>query len=405
MKLEACGITDVGCVRTNNEDNFLCDSQAQLFVVCDGMGGHAAGEVASELACALLSERIGELRQKLFPKGTGWSAEKAAQLTGAMQHVMAELSQHIVQAGANQAHKKGMGTTCTALWFADEQHAIVAHIGDSRLYLSSPWDNGVVTSDHTLVEELVARGLISVEEAKRHPQAHILSRALGASSDLGADCFAIRVAHQDSFLLCSDGLHAYLPDTLTLSTTSQSAGPTLHDTLQRYIDVAKSQGGHDNLTGVLVRIDDAAPERGDAGQPALAALLQLIASHPALSSLPPMLLRRVAAYVVPLAGSEPAPAAGICWIADAFVASTEPEGRRDPPPEPAWVAPEPLGLGRPAASNSLEAPAAALWWHLPATALMEVVMAHPASGSHILGGLVHESSLADHSALGAPHLN
>lgn len=422
MKLEAYGITDVGCVRTNNEDNFVCDTERALFVVCDGMGGHAAGEVASQLACEIITKQVDDLRAKHLPEGTRFTPAVAQSLALAMGHTMAEMSQTISAVGEREGQKKGMGTTCTALWFVDQEHALVAHIGDSRAYLFNPALSAhghscvcPITSDHTLVEELIARGLISAQEAKRHPQSHILSRALGASSGLNADCFFLRVDASDTFLLCSDGLHAYLPDAPD-GVDVDPIGPPwrkdpsqpLEHTLHRLIDHAKSLGGHDNLTGVLIYVPPKAraPHDGHHSAPddapaALPQLLDILTTHPALGALPPVLLRRAAALTTPLDPTLPMPTTGIVWVAKGTL--TLSAAQQDPGAPhtaqittlegPTWFAPEPVHFGnvapaRPTSSFQGEA------WHLPAEALLYACQSHPTLGAQLLGGLMQHAALA-----------
>jgi serine/threonine protein phosphatase PrpC len=295
MQIKAWGRTDVGCVRQNNEDHFLCDDSLGLYVVCDGMGGHAAGEVASAMACQMLRDKVLELAGTYLHRNKPTTSATRVALTQAMQRGMQAISDAIHQAGNQGNQQRGMGTTCTALWVVDSQHALVAHVGDSRLYLRTEAGCERVTHDHTLVEELVARGLLSAQDARRHPQSHILARALGASTGLAADCFFLAIAPHDAFLICSDGLHAYLPDEQTLAhRLGEHVLGTVGDAL---INEAKSQGGHDNLTAVLVRLEP------DVAQPEAGAMSPLWhAVHQALPELTPCQTRRLLAATDRFAG-------------------------------------------------------------------------------------------------------
>lgn len=400
MKVEAFGITDVGCVRSNNEDNFVCDLDRRLFMVCDGMGGHAAGEVASQLACTSMTALVDALLQKYLADKAPLTAAVATTLVQAMVLGMEEVSQKIIAKGVAEGQKKGMGTTCTLLWLLDDHHALVAHIGDSRLYISSPFDGGAITTDHTLVEELVARGLIGTEEARRHPQAHILSRALGASGGLGADCFLTTLGPGDSLLLCSDGLHGYLPDLCPLgppwTDTAGQPVATLEKALQHMIEGAKAQGGHDNLTGVLVHLPGPATRGHSEGATPLHERLRTLALHPALQDLPTILLRRLAAYVVPVQPRQAVPGAGIFWPTTAPILAAFAQNPAQPV-EGSWFAPEPLGSVHGALSlYTIQSDATV--WHLPADALHQLCRTAPALGATILGGLLQPPSIEPHGA-------
>lgn len=293
MFSHASGRTDVGNVRTNNEDNFICDPNMGLFAVCDGMGGHAAGEVASKMACEALAGIVTSLAKTIDP---AWQSLPAPWLMGLRQDAltqMAALAHAMGQAGQANALQRGMGTTCTALWVIGPEHALVLHIGDSRLYLQTEGAIAQLTQDHTLVSEWVAQGVLSPSAAATHPQGHILARALGAASALPADCFILALGENDTFLLCSDGLHAYLPPHPQLGSclADADADAALPSLMAR----AKALGGHDNLTGVVVRMGSRGPFGTGSNLPTKLALLR---AHPTLAPLAESWLRQVAAMVV-----------------------------------------------------------------------------------------------------------
>jgi protein phosphatase len=358
------------------------------------MGGHAAGEVASAMACALVTEGIDQLQRDMAVGDAALNPMVAHRLTDAMVQWMADVSQKIIDRGQAQIQAKGMGTTCTALWFIDDEHALVAHVGDCRLYLQGAQDMGAVTRDHTLVEELVCRGLIKAAEAKRHPQAHILCRALGAQSGLSAECFILRVGTLDTFLIASDGLHAYLPDLEPLAAKLQAARGALQPTLEGLIQDAKEQGGHDNLTGVLVHLAAAGEDGPKGTDRPLAQELAALTRHPAVAPLPPMLLRRLAALTVPIVAqastlqSAPLPPSGIYWVLAGTLTVQHPDGQIQHVGANDYWAPYPLGRleDDDAPEPSLSAEGKLLY--LSQTALQSACAAQPTLGAVLLHGLL-----------------
>lgn len=389
MQLQAHGRTDVGNVRTNNEDNFLCDVQLGLFAVCDGMGGHAAGEVASAMACTALAALTANLAQSHAQSLAAAPHAPAlqVQLVKAACQGMDGLGASLVEAGQHVPGQRGMGTTCTALWTWDVARALVVHIGDSRLYVHRHGAISQLSQDHTLVAEWVAQGLLTDDEAQKHPQGHILARALGAASALPAECYTIAIGGGDTFLLCSDGLHAYLPDDATLS--ALLAGDDLGASLDTLIDQAKAQGGHDNLTGVLIR---ARPEaRGDAAAPSLADQLRLMRVHPAMAPLKDDLLRRVGALATWHASNQaalpPQLAQGCFWLLRGSLQVQRHEGDALRLSAYSYYAAAPLGHG------GLTSPTLTLGPHscmleLTPAALRHLIISSPVLGAHLLAGLL-----------------
>jgi serine/threonine protein phosphatase PrpC len=386
MQIAATGATDVGCVRTNNEDQFVCDVQRGLFIVCDGMGGHAAGEVASAMACTGLQECITHLMQH----SSRAHAYKASDAIAQVRHVndaMDSLSAAIMQAGVNN-DRAGMGTTCTAAWFIDPHHVLVAHIGDSRLYLHRDTHTCQITVDHTLVGELVARGLLTSQDAQNHPQAHILARALGAQSGLPAECFVIAVAPGDVLFLCSDGLHAYLPEPRQLAQTLAQAEPAR--ALGQLMAQAKAEGGHDNLTGIVVHV---LPET-DTLSPLQETMFSTLRSHPAFSTLAPALWRRTAALLEHHhLGEAPThlPHEGIYWVLSGAI-----HGQQGAPITAGkWYAPAPLGtLNQYPGPITCEKNTHVA--HLTPASLAYLITSHPPLGAHLLGAVMQKpASMAE----------
>lgn len=226
--------SDVGLVRPHNEDSFLV--RAPLFVVCDGMGGRAAGEVASRIAVDTIGEEAPEHADDVA-LGAAVEAANAAVLDGA-------------QSGQG---KPGMGCTATCA-IIEKNRMSVAHVGDSRIYLLHHGTLVRVTHDHSYVEELVDAGEITADEARVHPSRSIITRALGSDPDMYADHFTLNVSSGDRVIICSDGLSSMVPDkeieSLAVScATAQSAADTL-------VSAALTAGGHDNVTVVVIDVTE-----------------------------------------------------------------------------------------------------------------------------------------------------
>src|SRR6478609_11691172 len=205
--------TDVGRVRDHNEDNFLVDKKLSLFVVADGMGGHAAGEVASALAVRIIHEEL--------KKEADAIAEAAPLMRGTTQ-ILGYLEQAVQKACARiheeakaDVSKRGMGTTLSALLIAGS-HGYIAHVGDSRIYLLRDGRIQQVTEDHTVYNELVKRGKLTKDQIEKVAQKNAITRAVGVYERVEVDTLFIEVLPGDQFLLASDGLHGYIAHTAEL---------------------------------------------------------------------------------------------------------------------------------------------------------------------------------------------
>ena len=238
------GITDVGVVRQQNQDDYHIELLAEdmaLGIVCDGMGGAKAGNVASQLAVETFLETA-----KAQPPEQ-WRNEPEALL-----HFAAEQANGAVHFRANvDADCRGMGTTMVAALVVGDR-AYILNIGDSRCYLVRPEGITKVTRDHSVVEDLVARGQITPEQARQHPQKNLITRALGAESRLRADLFRQPMEHGDALLLCSDGLSNVVSDQELLYEVLHG-GPA-EDCCRRLLDIALSRGAPDNVTAVLLQM-------------------------------------------------------------------------------------------------------------------------------------------------------
>jgi PPM family protein phosphatase len=247
--------TDVGMKRDNNEDSFLVFPEQNVFAVFDGMGGHAAGEVASGIAEHEMKEFF-ELTGK-DPEAT-WPFKEVRTLSYDENRLVTSIklcNARILETSENDVAKKNMGTTCVALHFAERAglvKAYVAHAGDSRGYLFR--DNRLqrLTIDHSLVEEYVRMGKLTEEEAKTFPQRNIILRALGQQRHIDVESSSHEPRPADLFLLCSDGLSGMVEDKL-IETILQKQSESLEACAQKLVDTANANGGADNSTVVLTR--------------------------------------------------------------------------------------------------------------------------------------------------------
>jgi serine/threonine protein phosphatase PrpC len=227
--------TDVGRQRHTNEDNFY--DQPPLFAVADGMGGAQAGEVASEMA---ISEFVAERDREAAAE------EQLEQIAKAANRKIWDTAQ------ADSRHA-GMGTTLTAAML-DGQSVAVGHVGDSRLYLYRDGAIERMTRDHSLVEEFVRQGKLTPEQAEKHPQRSVITRALGPESNVEVDTFRIPARPGDVYLLCSDGLSGMVGDGNLAAIVGSSE--SLEAVAGSLIDAANDNGGRDNITAVLFRLED-----------------------------------------------------------------------------------------------------------------------------------------------------
>ncbi len=222
--------TDVGCVREHNEDSFI--AATPLFVVADGMGGHEAGEVASEIAIRTMLEKAPS-----SPDGD------------ALANAVRCANAAIIAGAANGTGRPGMGTTMTAAQIFDDQ-LVIAQVGDSRAYLLHEGTLQRVTRDHSLVADLVEQGRITEEEARVHPQRSVITRALGSDVNVEPDIYILRVCPGDRLLLCSDGLSSMVLDSTIAAVLRSNDDP--QSCCDALIREALAAGGLDNVTCVVV---------------------------------------------------------------------------------------------------------------------------------------------------------
>ncbi len=243
MKLRAYGLTDVGRVRDSNEDQFFVDETLGLYAVADGMGGHAAGEIASEIAIRALVDSV---RQAC-------DAPAGPDASGAGEHLekaIASANRLICEATAGHDDRRGMGTTVVAL-LALPDRAVIAHVGDSRAYLLRDGQLRLLTSDHSWVNEQVRLGILSASDAHRHPMRNVVTRALGTRGEVRADLIDEPLQERDAFLLCSDGLNVMLEDDAIRDILLASAGDP-EAACRSLVAAANGEGGDDNTTVIVV---------------------------------------------------------------------------------------------------------------------------------------------------------
>ncbi|MBS3982330.1 MAG: Stp1/IreP family PP2C-type Ser/Thr phosphatase [Dethiobacter sp.] len=243
--MRAAGISHPGRVRENNEDNYLIwqEGALSLFAVADGMGGHAAGEVASTLAMETVKQSLLEQRLTLLEK-----VAEGCTIEPYLVEILTAANSKILLAGGNRTECVGMGTTLTLLLAVSGQ-AWVGHIGDSRAYLLRQGRLEMLTEDHTLVSQLARSGQIGEEEMRSHPQRHILTQALGTEHAPSFDVQKFLLEAGDFLLLCTDGLYGLVDDEELLREIQASDPP--EDILERLVALANERGGVDNITAVL----------------------------------------------------------------------------------------------------------------------------------------------------------
>jgi len=251
MQIESFGISDTGIVREHNEDNSLDSVEDGLFLVADGMGGLSKGDLASKIAVDSIENFIKKSRLEDIT----WPIKPQDEYSMEENRFLAAVSLanwNIYKQFKEDPNNRGMGTTLVGL-FLDEDKVVLANVGDSRIYRIRDHSIEQVTDDHSLVMEEVRKGNMTLEEARVHPQKHVINRALGITDSIQVDISTKEYQAQDLYLLCSDGLSDMVRDEEILSLAESNEGNPLEDLGTNLIDAAKNNGGHDNITVVLVR--------------------------------------------------------------------------------------------------------------------------------------------------------
>lgn len=238
LNLQAAGRTDVGQVRTTNEDAFGYCVEDGVFALCDGMGGAAAGEVASRIAVDTLIDRLCAAR----------SHENRHKV---LEGAIADANQRVHTHATRDATLHGMGTTLVALAIAGNR-ALIGNVGDSRCYLFRRGRLTRQTHDHSLVDEQVRLGQLTQDEADHSPLRNVITRAIGTQTSVSADISELALQPGDLLLLCSDGLTREISDERIAAILAEAAD--LDQLCARLVGAAKAAGGHDNVTTVVVRV-------------------------------------------------------------------------------------------------------------------------------------------------------
>lgn len=244
MPIEATALSHTGMLREHNEDAHLADSRAGLFIVADGMGGHQAGNVASRLCVENLQARLAEVLPLTTP--TANALERALRDAIDYSHRL------IQEAARGHPERTRMGTTVALLLLRGDS-AILAHVGDSRIYLLRDGLLRLMTRDHSVLQELVGAGVVSKEEALHSHSRNLITQALGLDEQAQPDITHLETRPGDLFLLCSDGLNTMVSDDeMQLILTSLERNPALAGRV--LVQVANDKGGHDNITLILARV-------------------------------------------------------------------------------------------------------------------------------------------------------
>ena len=247
----------MGVVRSGNEDNYLMLPEIGVFIVADGMGGHAAGEVASEMAVRIVAQELGD------PGG-----KSDAEVADAMRRAIQRANAAIFERTLTEHDKRGMGTTATLLVLSGSRY-LIGQVGDSRAYLLRAQRLLQLTKDHSYVQEQVDAGYLTPEQARTHPYSNVITRCVGANSEVVPDIYVGALKPADRYLLASDGLTGMLEDG-DLQDTLRS-----HQEPQAVVDVliteANRRGGLDNITAIVVRVDTLDQAQDDRTTQAVAA--------------------------------------------------------------------------------------------------------------------------------------
>jgi serine/threonine protein phosphatase PrpC len=250
LSLSFAAATDIGCKRGNNEDSFGYDAEQHIYVVCDGMGGNAAGEVASGMAVRALIETFESQTMESMDGGLRRPIEER------LLNSIGEANRVVREAADGNPELQTMGTTlvCACL---DGDRIVIGNVGDSRAYLVRNGTCLQVTLDHSLLDEQVRSGMLTAEEAAASSLQSVITRAVGIANTVEPDLFAVELSLEDMLLLTSDGLTRYTEpeDIAQVASTGVELAAICHG----LIDIAKQRGGADNITCVMLRVVEAAP--------------------------------------------------------------------------------------------------------------------------------------------------
>jgi protein phosphatase len=258
-RLSAVGATDVGRKRQLNEDVFLIDDALGVYLVADGMGGHAAGEVASRLAADEIVHALAEpdsSSDETWPEH--WDRDRSETANHLVDAILAG-HERVTNAVNRDENLKGMGTTVVAaIHPAASRTLVICHVGDSRAYRWRRDRLEILTQDHSWVHEQVAAGFLTEEAARTHPLKNVVTQALGGSSQPRVDTLETELRSGDVYVLCSDGLNSMLTDDEISEILAENA--SLEELTRRLIGAANDRGGNDNVTVVLLEASQVTAE-------------------------------------------------------------------------------------------------------------------------------------------------
>lgn len=243
--------TDVGRSRDHNEDNFYCDRDLGVYVVADGMGGHAAGEVASGLAVQAVISAVKRDRDFIEDFARGDHSIRPEDVKNLLGAAVSHANSEVYAAAQADPDRRGMGTTLTALLLVGRR-AFIAHVGDSRLYVVRGSEVRQLTEDHSVINELKRRGRLRPEVLEQIKVKNAVTRAVGVFETVDVDTFQVLAAPGDRFVLCSDGLHRYFERDHDLAPLVEGVNEEV--ATRRMIDFANERGGADNITAVVVSL-------------------------------------------------------------------------------------------------------------------------------------------------------
>lgn len=265
MGVDSWALTDVGRARKHNEDGWLIDDEIGLYAVADGMGGHAAGEVASAYGLRCVQEQLLKRKPLLDEFTQNPTPERRAQVLREVELAINVASSAIFHMAQRDKKRHGMGTTLSMILLASNK-AFMAHVGDSRVYLARANQIHQLSEDHSYLWEQIKKGAITVEEARRSPFSNVITRAVGITETVQVDTLVFDILPGDTYLCCSDGLHGYLEGEAELAQIL--AAEDGEEIPRRLVGLANARGGKDNITCVVVRVP------GDAGDPSAVDIIE-----------------------------------------------------------------------------------------------------------------------------------
>src|SRR3990167_3458813 len=247
FKLMSNGLSDIGLVRSNNEDVWSALNDYGFFILADGMGGHNAGEIAAKEAVTFISTSMEEL---FLASENSWNIFELSSFT---KLFIENANSWVYRLGKEKKEYRGMGTTICALLF-HEKSLIYGHVGDSRIYRFRNEKLEQLTVDHSLKNELISQGRFSNNNEQPFPYKNVLTRAIGTQQDVEVETHITPVNINDVYLMCSDGLSDYVPNKEILSILKEET--SLDIASAKLIERAKLHGGQDNITVVIVRVEE-----------------------------------------------------------------------------------------------------------------------------------------------------